>query len=469
MSAFLAYSENTTEDLLDIAVAIGKAGIVVTSPEDLPKDSSFEGRALQALNSVTAIIVVWPRDDEWTPLLRSAVRIGEERDSLIVIARREVQFGRLFAFHISYVDSGPEHRGLTQAVSKLVDRSAASRRSDDLGSHLSALRIALPPKPNFEKVRQVTSFEDIAHLDVALIEQSDDLTLRNRAEELQHFAGGLQKRSRQEGLGRLFRSGDIFVERYLQQYGNVTPWSMVAISNQTTESELLHHLINRSPAQLLAGRFVVFIVERDHHEVRQKPFQHRLLRENFYFARVNGSPVQDELFDELATYTSRRALRTFSQWMADFRDSQQTAKSEEEALAELAFKTATGPFHFVSYSRDNARDVTTVVDALESLGVRCWFDTRSIPGGEVFVRSITTGLKRCAGVLPFCSIPFSRSVYCLREILFADRLTKPFRPTWLTDPALEDEMLFLLGPYQAVNGSQASLAMVAEKLRQSIA
>jgi len=213
---------------------------------------------------------------------------------------------------------------------------------------------------------------------------------------------------------------------------------------------------------------VVFAVEGDRDESRQAQFRHSLLRESAYFDRVNRSPVQDELFEELATHTSRRALRTFSDWMAAFRDRQEAGQTDDEGYVGSTSMAGTQPFQFISYSRENTTQVVALVDALESLGVQCWFDTKSIPGGEVFIRSITAGLKRCAGVLPFCSIPFSRSPWCLREMLFADRLKKPVRPTWLTDPALEDEMLFLLGPYQAINGSQTPPATTAEKLRQTM-
>ncbi len=469
MDVFLAYSEQTDVDLLDIMLAISREGISPKTPDDLPKDGTGDAVSIGMLYSTNLIVVVWPRGDQWTPLTRAAVRIGQERNKLIVVAERGTQFPTLLTYHLSFVDEGPKFERLTRAVFKFAGRMAANRETGPgiSAAFVSARRIA-PDKAPPLKPRPRASTRQIVQLDVAILDQLGDPALDHRSQELTYFMEAWQRRTGFGPYPSTGRSEGSLMERYLERYGGVTPWTMIAITNQTAEEQLLDHLVNTYPAQALSGRFIIFVIDRDRGEARQKPLRHSLLRQHLYFDRVNGSPVQDELFEELATHTSRRALRTFSQWMTEYRAYQQPIEFEEQALAEMSAKSARGQFQFVSYNRRDAGQTAPIVVALEALGIPCWFDTKSVEGGEIWVRSAARGLRECAGVLPFCSIPFSRSTNCLREILFADRLKKPFRPTWLTDPALEDEMELLLGPYQAVNGSQDPPALIAEKLRQSI-
>jgi hypothetical protein len=85
----------------------------------------------------------------------------------------------------------------------------------------------------------------------------------------------------------------------------------------------------------------------------------------------------------------------------------------------------TGPVVFLSYSRTDRAFAQRLRADLEQAGHPCWLDTTDIPGGEVWIAAIASGLERAYAVVTLVSESANRSEWVRLEFLHAKQLGKP--------------------------------------------
>ncbi len=107
------------------------------------------------------------------------------------------------------------------------------------------------------------------------------------------------------------------------------------------------------------------------------------------------------------------------------------------------------PFRFVSYARKDGELVHPLVDELGRAGLGLWMDRRLI-GGEEWLGEIEARLVGCRAVLALVSPAFAQSLYCAREVHFADSLGRPIIPLLLAPAELARGLGFLLTLVQRI-------------------
>ncbi|MCX7110024.1 MAG: TIR domain-containing protein [Proteobacteria bacterium] len=93
----------------------------------------------------------------------------------------------------------------------------------------------------------------------------------------------------------------------------------------------------------------------------------------------------------------------------------------------------TGPVVFLSYSRTDRAIADRLLDDLEQAGHPCWLDTTDIPGGEVWIAAIASGLERAYAVVTVVTEAANRSEWVRLEFLHAKNLGKPIIPLQAED------------------------------------
>lgn len=107
------------------------------------------------------------------------------------------------------------------------------------------------------------------------------------------------------------------------------------------------------------------------------------------------------------------------------------------------------PYIFVSYAHKDAKTVLPILEALESLGFRLWYDA-GIEAGSEWPEYIAEHLNNASRVLAFVSKNFVASQNCRREINFAIDLKKDPLVVYLEDFELSLGMRMQLGTLQGM-------------------
>jgi TIR domain len=130
------------------------------------------------------------------------------------------------------------------------------------------------------------------------------------------------------------------------------------------------------------------------------------------------------------------------------------------------------PFLFVSYARTDSSVVYPLCQQLVERGISLWMD-RNIIGGDDWLDELEAKLINCVGVLALVSPSFVASRYCLREMGFADALSRPIVPIYLSPVELRGGINFILHPIQRValydgGGHEAILAAIKRQAPNAV-
>jgi TIR domain len=89
---------------------------------------------------------------------------------------------------------------------------------------------------------------------------------------------------------------------------------------------------------------------------------------------------------------------------------------------------------FVSYARENKRDIDQLVEHLGVLGCQTWVDS-SLRGGQEWWEEILRRIADCDVFLAIISRDALNSVACARELDWAVALSKPVLPVAVEPPS----------------------------------
>lgn len=117
----------------------------------------------------------------------------------------------------------------------------------------------------------------------------------------------------------------------------------------------------------------------------------------------------------------------------------------------VPFKAYVGddPFVFVSYTHRDKLEVYPVIDYLNKMGMKIWYD-EGIPVSENWKKSIAHSLERCDTFLVFISPHIIDSEYVRKEISFALKKKKKFVAVYLKETKLPLELEFEIADIQAL-------------------
>ncbi|MFW9773836.1 MAG: TIR domain-containing protein [Promethearchaeota archaeon] len=175
------------------------------------------------------------------------------------------------------------------------------------------------------------------------------------------------------------------------------------------------------------------------------------------------------------TYTAQHKMKHFSEAInkeTQFLELLKTAKDEgrviqvnntpiedliiesfmsDPANFQMPFKAYTGddPFLFVSYAHLDKLEVYPIIDYLNKMGIKIWYD-EGIPVSENWKKSISVNLDRCKTFLVFISPHIINSEMVRKEISFALKKKKPFFAVYLNETRLPTELEFEIADIQAV-------------------
>jgi len=120
-------------------------------------------------------------------------------------------------------------------------------------------------------------------------------------------------------------------------------------------------------------------------------------------------------------------------------------------LFKTPFKAYTGeePFVFVSYAHTDKLEVYPIIDFLNEMNVKIWYD-EGILISENWKKSIAVNLERCGAFLVFITPQIINSEYVRKEISFALKKRKPFFAVYLKETKLPAELEFEIADIQAM-------------------
>ena len=97
---------------------------------------------------------------------------------------------------------------------------------------------------------------------------------------------------------------------------------------------------------------------------------------------------------------------------------------------------------FISYSRNDEKQINKFVDRLEELGFRVWIDRKGIESGDSFKSVIVNALENSAVFVYFNSFSSSKSPWTTKELGVAITLGKPIIPVKIDKAPYSKEDLF---------------------------
>ena len=128
--------------------------------------------------------------------------------------------------------------------------------------------------------------------------------------------------------------------------------------------------------------------------------------------------------------------------------STEVGKQLKEVLKETYFSKIGNVF--ISYSRKDIEKAERLRRLLEGLGFNVWLDLVGIAAGEEWPTKLAEAINDSDVVLMLISQASVASEYCLKEILFAKKKSKPIIGLRLDDATLPDQIEFMLGDVQQV-------------------
>lgn len=110
----------------------------------------------------------------------------------------------------------------------------------------------------------------------------------------------------------------------------------------------------------------------------------------------------------------------------------------------------TEPFIFISYKSVDLKRISPILETIQNLGYRIWYD-KYIPGGSEWDGVIEKKIIECAVLLFFLSPESVDSKHCRREVRLADRRNIKILSIFLEPTVLGNGMEMLLTQYQFID------------------
>jgi len=107
------------------------------------------------------------------------------------------------------------------------------------------------------------------------------------------------------------------------------------------------------------------------------------------------------------------------------------------------------PFIFLSYSHRDILQVEPIIQGLQQLGYRVWFD-RGLHGGDQYSDVIAGKIDACHCFMPLLSRHFLESDYCMDETHYALEIEKSILPVYLEDVQLSGGLRMRLSRFHAL-------------------
>jgi hypothetical protein len=127
----------------------------------------------------------------------------------------------------------------------------------------------------------------------------------------------------------------------------------------------------------------------------------------------------------------------------------------KDPILQAPFKAYAGDenFLFASYSHKDKIQVYPIIDNLNNMGVKIWYD-EGIPIRQSWRKTISEAIDKCKGFLVFLSQNSVESEDVLNEITYALEVNKRSKveiyPVYLEETALPGELLLAIGRIQAL-------------------
>lgn len=106
---------------------------------------------------------------------------------------------------------------------------------------------------------------------------------------------------------------------------------------------------------------------------------------------------------------------------------------------------------FVSYSSRDREIVQTLVDDLQALGHRVWFDSETLEGGQIWWDEILEGIRECDVLLAMLTPRYLASLPCRLEYTYADACGRTIIPVKIDASVEFGSLPGLLVKRQVVN------------------
>jgi TIR domain/Domain of unknown function (DUF4062) len=172
----------------------------------------------------------------------------------------------------------------------------------------------------------------------------------------------------------------------------------------------------------------------------------------------------------------RRSLRTEG-FFRDFGDKEEFARQVHQDiarfLADWASRCKTSSPDttsvFISYVREDSELITSLASQFAVVGIRPWYDTSQLTGGDDWVKKIADAIEEAHVFLLVASQSTLNSRWVRREVEFADRKSKPIIPVEVGQVQWPNWFELQLGSLQRLplenSGNQGQVDKVVSAIR----
>lgn len=123
--------------------------------------------------------------------------------------------------------------------------------------------------------------------------------------------------------------------------------------------------------------------------------------------------TERELFDETVIFSGENTTFDIPSLSTQYATILAKYKERESKLPPLPYK-GNDPYIFVSYSRKDTETVIPLLNKLNQMGCRIWYD-KGIKGGENWMTTLAMKIRGCSQYLLFSSENSTKSVWTKRE------------------------------------------------------
>jgi hypothetical protein len=158
---------------------------------------------------------------------------------------------------------------------------------------------------------------------------------------------------------------------------------------------------------------------------------------------ISNEPIEADSLDDLASLDQMKRLVEFKETLksgsmlfSEFGSLDEFSRKIHQDITRLLADYATGHQAsaltgvsvFISYAREDSDLVGRIANQLAVEGVRAWYDTSGLTGGDDWVKRIADEIEKCDAVLLVASSTALASRWVRRELEFADKHGKAIIP-----------------------------------------
>jgi len=123
---------------------------------------------------------------------------------------------------------------------------------------------------------------------------------------------------------------------------------------------------------------------------------------------------------------------------------------------------------FVSYASQDAAVANSIVDSLESQGLKCWLAPRDVKPGAQYADAIVRAINEAKAVVLVMSANAVDSAHVAREVERAASKRKPIIPFRIDTAALNPELEYFLSNSQWIDVPKLGMPAALAKLREAV-